>query len=78
VLLGFIPCRADPGTAQAPVPGHVGRRAESKSTAHHDERAVLARLFSSRAGPGCWAGLRGFKNVSGSCWPNGHGLDLQD
>jgi hypothetical protein len=34
------------------VPGHVGHRAESQSTAQHDERAVLARLFSFRAGPG--------------------------
>jgi hypothetical protein len=49
---GCISCRADPGTAQAPVPGHMGCRAESKSTAQHDERAVLARLFFSRAGPG--------------------------
>jgi hypothetical protein len=49
---GLFPCRADPSTAQAPVSGHMGRRAEMESTAQHDARAVLARLFNSRAGPG--------------------------
>lgn len=49
---GLFPCRADPGTAQSPVPGRMGRRAEMESTAQHDARAVLARLFNSRAGPG--------------------------
>lgn len=49
---GLFLCRADPGTAQSPVPGHMGRRAEMESTAQHDVRAVLARLFNSRVGPG--------------------------
>jgi hypothetical protein len=56
------------------VPGHVGRRAKSQSTTQHDERAVLARLFSYRAGPGFVL----LQTCRARVFFNGHGPDFQD
>jgi hypothetical protein len=46
-------CRAGPSTAHDGVPGYLGRRATSWSTAQPVYRVVLARFFLFRAGPGC-------------------------
>jgi hypothetical protein len=47
----------------------------------HQPKHDPARL-TCRASPvfpnSCWAGLRAFHFVSGSCWPSKHGPNLQD